>query len=107
MSCRGCTTCTLYKYLYFCLILCTVPWLPSLPLCCRSPDPDLVAWLRDLGLDGEETMTRVTAEDLTLRDLLELVGRDDLRRLGLKAGPELRIWRAILAHRGLQSAASP
>jgi hypothetical protein len=66
-----------------------------------------VVWLRDLGLGGEETMARVTAEDLTLRDLLELVGRDDLRRLGLKAGPELRIWRAILAHRGFQSAASP
>jgi hypothetical protein len=86
-------------YLYICLSLYFD--------CCRSPDSDLVAWLRDLGLDGEETMARVTAEDLTLRDLLELVGRDDLRRLGLKAGPELRIWRAILAHRGLHSAASP
>ena len=62
-----------------------------------------MAWLRDLGLGGEETMARVTAEDLTLTDLLDLMGRDDLRRLGLKAGPELRIWRAILAHRGFHS----
>jgi len=67
----------------------------------RCPDPELVAWLHALGLGGAETMARVTAEDLTLTDLLDLVGRDDLRRLGLKAGPELRIWRAILAHRGL------
>jgi hypothetical protein len=67
----------------------------------------LVAWLRDLGLGGEETMARVTAEDLTLTDLLDLVGRDDLRRLGLKAGPELRIWRAILHYRGGLNSSTP
>jgi len=59
----------------------------------------LVGWLTDLNLQPD-TVSRIVAEEITLSDLLELVTRDDLRRLGLKAGPELRIWRAILQHRG-------
>jgi len=59
----------------------------------------LVGWLTDLNLQPD-TVSRIVAEEITLSDLLELVTRDDLRRLGLKAGPELRIWRAVLQHRG-------
>jgi len=34
-------------------------------------------------------------EELTFSDVTSLMDRDDLRRLSLKAGPELRIWKAI------------
>ena len=63
-------------------------------------DTQLVAWLAQLGLN-QETIHKMTGEDLTLSDVLDLMSRDDLRRLGLKAGPELRIWRAVLHHRNI------
>jgi len=63
-------------------------------------DHQLVSWLGALGLNPE-TISKMTGEDLTLSDVLELMSRDDLRRLGLKAGPELRIWRAVLQHRNV------
>jgi len=66
----------------------------------QPPDPDLVDWLRVLGLNREST-DRILGEDLTLSDMLELMSREDLKRLGLKAGPELRVWRAILTHRNI------
>merc|ERR1719410_36862 len=64
-----------------------------------SGDQNLVSWLKDLAIDDRSVDVFVN-EDLTLNDVLELMSRDDLKRLGLKAGPELRIWRAILRHRG-------
>merc|ERR1719430_2491525 len=63
-------------------------------------DPELVTWLENLGLNTS-SIDRIVSEDLTLRDVLDLMSRDDLKRLGLRAGPELRIWRAILEHRNL------
>jgi len=66
----------------------------------EAVDCQLVAWLGGLGLN-QETIAKMTGEDLTLSDVLELMSRDDLRRLGLKAGPELRIWRAVLQHRNV------
>jgi len=63
-----------------------------------TSDPELVDWLGQLGLTREST-DRILGEDLTLTDMLELMSREDLKRLGLKAGPELRVWRAILTHR--------
>ena len=63
-------------------------------------DPDLLAWLQKLPLDSR-TIDILIGEDLTLTDVLELMSRDDLKRLRLKAGPELRIYRAILQHRGI------
>jgi len=63
-------------------------------------DPALLSWLQQLPLDNR-TVDILLSEDLTLNDVLELMSRDDLKRLRLKAGPELRIWRAILNHRGI------
>jgi mitogen-activated protein kinase kinase kinase 5 len=63
-------------------------------------DPDLVHWLEGLQLN-QESMDRILGEELVLTDVLEVMGREDLKGLGLKAGPELRVWRAILAHRNI------
>ena len=41
-------------------------------------------------------------EDLCLDDVKDLMSRDDLRRLGLKTGPEIRVWEAIVKHREQQ-----
>lgn len=57
-------------------------------------DDDLMHWLRDLGMDAE-CMERFAREQFTKEDVLCLMTRDDLRRLGLRLGPELRIWKAI------------
>ena len=62
------------------------------------PDPKLVDWLTGLNLNSD-SKDRIVAEDLSLTDMLELMSREDLKGLGLKAGPELRVWRAILTHR--------
>ena len=69
-------------------------------------DPDLLSWLQGLALD-QTSVDIFIGEDLTLNDVLELMSRDDLKRLRLKAGPELRIWRAILTHRGIPTTPTP
>ena len=71
-----------------------------------NKDPALVKWLQNLGLNAS-SIDRIIGEDLTLSDVLELMSRDDLKRLGLKAGPELRIWRAILQHRNIPLTPTP
>jgi len=69
-------------------------------------DEQLVEWLERIGLNTE-SIEFCMKEDLTLSDVLELMTRDDLKRLGLKAGPELRIWRAILLHRNVPLTPTP
>ncbi|KAK0168323.1 hypothetical protein PV327_002140 [Microctonus hyperodae] len=54
----------------------------------------LVEWLQGLGID-DLSIERVVNEEYTLDDMLFFVSRDDLRRLNLKGGIELKIWRAI------------
>jgi mitogen-activated protein kinase kinase kinase 5 len=71
-----------------------------------TTDPALVKWLKNLGLNTS-SIDRIVSEDLTLSDVLDLMSRDDLKRLGLKAGPELRIWRAILQHRNIPLTPTP
>jgi mitogen-activated protein kinase kinase kinase 5 len=72
----------------------------------QQPDPELVEWLEVLKLN-QDSMDRILHEDLTLNDMLELMSREDLKGLGLKAGPELRVWRAILTHRKVPLTPTP
>ena len=46
-------------------------------------DPALLNWLQQLPLDNR-TVDILLSEDLTLNDVLELMSRDDLKRLRLK-----------------------
>ncbi|XP_076294931.1 apoptotic signal-regulating kinase 1 isoform X4 [Lasioglossum baleicum] len=61
-------------------------------------DDDLVCWLQNLHID-EASIERITYEQYTLNDILNHVTHDDIRRLNLRGGIELRIWQAILSHR--------
>ena len=46
-------------------------------------DPSLLSWLQGLALD-QRSVDTIVGEDLTLNDVLELMSRDDLKRLRLK-----------------------
>ncbi|XP_023231732.1 mitogen-activated protein kinase kinase kinase 5-like [Centruroides sculpturatus] len=64
----------------------------------NSGDEELTDWLRSLSLD-EDSIIKFIEEDYTKDDVLNLMSREDLRRLGLKGGMELRVWKAISNHR--------
>ncbi|XP_067125042.1 mitogen-activated protein kinase kinase kinase 15 isoform X2 [Centruroides vittatus] len=64
----------------------------------NSGDEELTDWLRSLSLD-EDSIKKFIEEDYTKDDVLNLMSREDLRRLGLKGGMELRVWKAISNHR--------
>ncbi|KAG7306066.1 hypothetical protein JYU34_008647 [Plutella xylostella] len=71
----------------------------------RSPEPpeqepcgELTSWLRERGV-GADSIREICAQEYTLQDLLDHCSREDLAKLNLKGGVELRIWRAILEHR--------
>lgn len=57
-------------------------------------DPKLATWLQGLGLN-ESAQKILLAEGYTLDDVLHHITLDDLKRIGLKGGSQLRIWRAI------------
>lgn len=61
-------------------------------------DAALVSWLESNGLDDND-VDLFTAEEYVLSDVLNFFTREDLGRLGLRGGTELRLWRAILQHR--------
>ncbi|XP_070165357.1 mitogen-activated protein kinase kinase kinase 15 isoform X2 [Polyergus mexicanus] len=67
----------------------------SIPL---HSDMALVDWLRNLQVD-DISIDRFLYEEYTLEDILCHVTRDDLRRLNLRGGIELRIWQAIQKHK--------
>lgn len=78
--------------------------LPSRPLPERVVESDptvdslLVSWLEANGLEDNE-ITLFTSEGYLLADVVAFFTREDLRRLGLRGGTELRLWRAILEQR--------
>ncbi|XP_043266152.1 mitogen-activated protein kinase kinase kinase 15 isoform X3 [Colletes gigas] len=61
-------------------------------------DQALIEWLQNLQIDNA-SMERFMYEQYTLEDILCYVTRDDIRKLNLRGGIELRIWQAILKHR--------
>ncbi|XP_046476779.1 mitogen-activated protein kinase kinase kinase 15 isoform X1 [Neodiprion pinetum] len=61
-------------------------------------DTRLTEWLQGLGVDAS-SIDRFLYEEYTLEDILFHVSREDLRRLNLRGGIELRIWKAVLQHR--------
>ncbi|XP_044584193.1 mitogen-activated protein kinase kinase kinase 15 isoform X2 [Cotesia glomerata] len=63
-----------------------------------NTDNKLVEWLQGLGID-DMSIERIIYEEYTLDDFLNSICRDDLRRIRLKGGIELKIWSAIMSHR--------
>ncbi|KAJ2950149.1 hypothetical protein O0L34_g11501 [Tuta absoluta] len=68
-------------------------------------DPEILSPLRDWVTSRgipESAAKKLAEQEFTLQDLLTQAQREDIARLQLKLGIELRLWRAILDHR-LQS----
>lgn len=63
-----------------------------------EPVGELGRWLRSRGISASVTRA-ICAEEYTLDDLLNHVQREDLAKLNLRGGVELRLWRSILEHR--------
>uniref|UniRef100_A0A182PTE7 Protein kinase domain-containing protein n=1 Tax=Anopheles epiroticus TaxID=199890 RepID=A0A182PTE7_9DIPT len=64
-------------------------------------DRRLAEWLQAHGIKRPECQRRILREGFLYDDFLYELERDDLRRLGLKIGEELRIWNALKRHRRL------
>ncbi|XP_044005267.1 mitogen-activated protein kinase kinase kinase 15 isoform X2 [Aphidius gifuensis] len=64
----------------------------------KKNDCKLVQWLQGLSID-DATIEKFIYEEYTLDDVLLHITRDDLRRLNLRGGVELKIWMAIIAQR--------
>ena len=61
-------------------------------------DPKLVDWLKNAEA-SEEAITLFVQEELTYEDVMNLMTRQDIQRLGLKLGQEIRLWHAIQKER--------
>ncbi|XP_058791363.1 mitogen-activated protein kinase kinase kinase 15 isoform X2 [Phymastichus coffea] len=64
----------------------------------NAVDSPLIHWLQNLNVDSD-AIDRFINEEYILEDILVYINREDLRRLNLKGGVELKIWKAILTHR--------
>ncbi|XP_046393431.1 mitogen-activated protein kinase kinase kinase 15 isoform X2 [Ischnura elegans] len=58
-------------------------------------DQELLEWLTSQGVD-HYSAEKVVNEDYTLDDVRLHMSRNDLRRVGLRGGVELRLWRSIM-----------
>ncbi|XP_008558932.1 mitogen-activated protein kinase kinase kinase 15 isoform X3 [Microplitis demolitor] len=67
-----------------------------------NTDGKLVEWLQGLGID-DMSIERILYEEYTLEDILINICREDLRRIRLKGGIELKIWMAVMSHRNKSS----
>ena len=67
-------------------------------VCSTNIDLNLVQLFQILCL-SVNTIGILTREELTLDDVLKMMSREQLRRIGLKTGPELRIWQAVQEYR--------
>ncbi|GLH08065.1 Serine/threonine-protein kinase Tao [Gryllus bimaculatus] len=72
--------------------------LPQISITDSSADSKLIEWLQSLRLD-QPSIDRFLAEEYCLDDVLLYITRADLRRLCLRGGVELRVWKAILKWR--------
>lgn len=63
-----------------------------------EPDPKLAQWLEGLGLH-RSTREIFLSHGFSLEEVLHDIQREDLRRVGLKAGSEFKIWVAITQYR--------
>lgn len=61
-------------------------------------DMRLNEWLTRNGFD-EEAKNAIDIADFTYEDLIYFSDKDDILRLGLRAGTGVRLWKLILAHR--------
>lgn len=61
-------------------------------------DMRLNEWLGRNGFD-DEAKHAIDIADFTYEDLLYFTDKDDILRLGLRAGTGVRLWKLILAHR--------
>ncbi|XP_071449253.1 mitogen-activated protein kinase kinase kinase 15 isoform X2 [Hetaerina americana] len=68
-------------------------------------DHELMEWLLSQGMD-HYSAEKVVNEDYTLDDVRLYMTRGDLRRVGLRGGIELRLWRSILHWRQENSSAA-
>lgn len=72
--------------------------LPMIHVSSRNIDMELVLWLQSLSID-RDVIDKFLAEDYTKDDVLTWMTHDDLRRMRMRGGIELRIWRNVVQHR--------
>ncbi|XP_024085213.1 mitogen-activated protein kinase kinase kinase 15 isoform X2 [Cimex lectularius] len=72
--------------------------LPEISITECQVDNKLVEWLNSLKLD-DESIQKFIHEQYTMDDLLQYLSREDLRRMNLRGGVELKVWKAIMAWR--------
>ncbi|XP_068222744.1 mitogen-activated protein kinase kinase kinase 15 isoform X2 [Palaemon carinicauda] len=71
---------------------------PMIHVSSRNIDMELVHWLQSLSID-RDVIDKFLAQDYTKDDVLTWMSRDDLRRLRMRGGVELRIWRNMVQYR--------
>ncbi|EDS31404.1 mitogen activated protein kinase kinase kinase 5, mapkkk5, mekk5 [Culex quinquefasciatus] len=63
-----------------------------------EPDPRLEEWLVQHGI-GVAVRNTIHGEEFSFEDFVYGMEQDDLRRIGLRVGTEVKLWRAIRAYR--------